>query len=37
VRLADGGDSVPDLVAQECEDDKGNRYWGSLKLVFLQP
>ena len=37
VRVADGGDSVPDLVAQECEDEKGNRYWGSLKLVFLQP
>jgi hypothetical protein len=37
LRLAAGGAPVPDLVAQECEDDKGNRYWGSLKLVFLQP
>lgn len=37
LRLAEGGASVPDLVAQECEDDEGNRYWGSLKLVFLQP
>ena len=35
--LAEGGASVPDLVAQECEDNEGNRYWGSLKLVFLQP
>jgi hypothetical protein len=37
LRLAEGGASVPDLVAQECEDNAGNRYWGSLKLVFLQP
>jgi hypothetical protein len=37
LRLAEGGAAVPDLAAQECEDDDGNRYWGSLKLVFVQP
>ena len=37
VRLAEGGESVSGLQAQECEADDGSRYWGSLKLVFIQP
>jgi hypothetical protein len=37
LRLAEGGDTIPDLVAKECETDAGSRYWGSLKLVFVQP
>ena len=37
LRLADGGDPIPELAAQECEAEDGSRYWGSLKLVFIQP
>ena len=37
IRLAEGGDAIPDLATQECETENGERYWGSLKLVFIQP
>lgn len=37
IRLAEGGDVIPDLATQECETANGERYWGSLKLVFVQP
>ena len=37
LHLADGGDPISDLTAQECETEDGSRYWGSLKLVFIQP
>lgn len=37
LRLAEGGDPIPDLAAQECETETGSRYWGSLKLIFIQP
>lgn len=37
VRLAEGGEPVSDLATQECETENGNRYWGSLKLIFVQP
>jgi hypothetical protein len=37
LRLAGGGESVAGLQAQECEADDGSRYWGSIKLVFIQP
>jgi len=34
LRLADGGQSVPDLTPPECEGDAGTRYYGSWLLVF---
>lgn len=37
LRLAGAGQSVPDLVAFECEDSGGERYWGSWLLTFIQP
>jgi hypothetical protein len=37
LRLADGGQPVPDLTAAECEDVGGSRYWGSWYLLFSQP
>jgi len=37
LRLADGGEAVPDLAPAECEAPDGSRYWGSWKLVFIQP
>ena len=37
LRLADGGEPLPDLIAVECEADDGSRFWGSWKLVFQQP
>lgn len=37
LRLADGGEAVSGLQAQECEAEDGSRFWGSLKLVFIQP
>lgn len=37
LRLADGGQPVPDLIAAECEAEDGSRYWGSWYLLFSQP
>jgi hypothetical protein len=37
LRLAEGGDLISNLEAQECETENGDRYWGSLRLVFVQP
>jgi hypothetical protein len=37
LHLAEGGEAVSGLQAQECEAEDGSRYWGSLKLVFVQP
>lgn len=37
LRLAEGGESVPDITPAECEGQGGARYWGSWLLVFVQP
>ncbi|HEX9616177.1 MAG TPA: hypothetical protein VGA03_02085 [Anaerolineales bacterium] len=37
LRLAAGGQPVPDLASAECETESGSRYWGSWLLVFTQP
>jgi len=37
LRLAEGGQPVPDLTSTECAQGVMDRYWGSLKLVFVQP
>jgi hypothetical protein len=37
LRLADGGEAVSGLQAQECEAEDGSRFWGALRLVFIQP
>lgn len=37
VRLASGGQAISNLSAQECEDQGGNRYYGSWQLTFIQP
>lgn len=37
LQIAGGGQPVPDLTAPECEDAGGERYWGSWRLVFVQP
>ena len=37
VRMAAGGQSVPDITPAECETESGSRYWGSWLLVFSQP
>lgn len=37
LRLADGGQAIPDLAAAECEAEDGSRYWGSWYLLFSQP
>jgi hypothetical protein len=34
LHLADGGESVPNLTAAECEGEDGSRYYGSWLLVF---
>ena len=34
LRLADGGQPVPDLTPAECEGEAGTRYYGSWLLVF---
>lgn len=36
LRLAEGGQPI-NLSASECESPNGARYWGSWKLVFVQP
>ncbi len=37
LRLAEGGQPVPDLTPSECDREDGERYWGSWLLVFVQP
>ncbi len=37
LQLASGGQPVPGIKASECEASDGTRYWGSWKLVFVQP
>ena len=37
VRMAAGGQAVPDITPAECETDSGSRYWGSWLLVFSRP
>ena len=37
VRMAGGGQTVPDITPAECETDSGRRYWGSWELVFSRP
>ena len=37
LRLASGGQPVPNLVAAECEAADGSRYIGTWRLVFVQP
>lgn len=37
VRMAAGGQSVPDITPAECETESGSRYWGSWLLVFSRP
>ena len=35
--LIEGGNSVSDLTAAECQLEDGSRYWGSWQLTFTQP
>ncbi len=37
VRMAGGGQTVPDITPAECETESGRRYWGSWLLVFSRP
>jgi hypothetical protein len=37
VRMAAGGQSVPDITPAECETESGSRYWGTWLLVFSRP
>ncbi|MGW8251806.1 MAG: hypothetical protein ACWGO1_14275, partial [Anaerolineales bacterium] len=37
LRLAEGGQIIPDLTPAECERSNGERYWGAWRLVFVQP
>jgi hypothetical protein len=37
LRLAEGGQPVTGLQAQECETASGQRYWGGWRLEFQQP
>lgn len=37
LRLADGGQPVSNLTAQECVAADGQRFYGSWRLVFVQP
>jgi len=37
LRLASGGQAVSNLQAEECETPGGERYYGSWRLVFIQP
>jgi hypothetical protein len=36
LRLVDGGQPIK-LTASECETSAGDRYWGSWRLIFIQP
>ncbi len=37
VRMAGGGQTVPDITPAECETQSGRRYWGSWLLIFSRP
>jgi hypothetical protein len=37
LRLAEGGQIIPNLTPAECERSGGERYWGALRLLFLPP
>lgn len=37
LRLADGGQIIPGLTPSECEGSGSTRYWGSWRLIFVQP
>lgn len=37
LRLAAGGNPVGDLTAPACKDERGESFWGGLRLVFRQP
>ena len=37
LQVADGGQLIPSLTAPSCEDEGGDPYWGSLRLVFSHP
>jgi hypothetical protein len=37
IRMAGGGQTVPDITPAECETESGRRYWGSWLLVFSRP
>lgn len=37
LRLAEGGQIIPDLTPTECERTGGERYWGAWRLLFVQP
>ena len=37
LRLAAGGQIIPNLTPTECEGQDGGRFWGSWLLVFTQP
>jgi hypothetical protein len=37
LRLAAGGQIIPNLAPTECEAQDGGRFWGSWVLVFTQP
>ncbi len=37
LQLAEGGQPVNGVTASECESSDGTRYWGSWKIVFVQP
>lgn len=34
---ADGGQPLPNLTAPECENNRGERYWGGWQVVYAQP
>lgn len=37
LRLAQGGQPIPNLSAPECQSQSGERYWGTWLLTFVQP
>jgi len=37
LRLAQGGQPIPNLSAPECQNESGERYWGTWLLTFVQP
>jgi hypothetical protein len=37
LRLRNGGQPVPNLSATECEKNDGSRYFGTWRIVFIQP
>ena len=37
LRLATGSVAVSGLSTPPCQDESGNHYWGSIRLIFQQP